>query len=157
MIHHRPQIMHMDGVEWVEKSYYDAIYAELQLEQRSVESHNRYFAHINDLFENLPAQHANAPYAASAKAFRKHGLIAGGYCDVETLVMPDHETALSTAPFVSSLARKAYGYAVTTVQNELIICRTPHSQSFKAMKKDKFHASVRACEEWAERLLGVQQ
>lgn len=154
--HHRPATIFLDGIEWVEKSAYDALQAALREKQRSTASHNRYFAHINDLFGNLPASHAQAPYAASQEAFRKHGLIEGGYCDVETLAMPDHETAIKHAPFVSKLAKKAHGYAVTVVRGSLIVCTTPHSQSFKAMGKDTFHASVAACEDWAERLIGVR-
>lgn len=156
MMHHRPAVMHMDGVEWVEKSFYDAAMASLQEKQRSTASHNRYFAHLIDMFGNLPAAHAQAPYASSAEAFRKHALIEAGYCDADTLAMPTHEAAIAAAPFVAKLARKAHGYAVTVVRGSLIVCTTPHSQSFKAMGKDAFHASVAACEDWAERLLGVK-
>ncbi len=156
MKHHTPAVMWMDGIEWVEKSAYDAATAALLEKQRSTASHNRYFAHIIDLFHNLPARHAQASYAASPEAFRKHGLIEGGFCDVDTLAMPTHEAAKAAAPFVAKLARKAHGYAVTVVRGALIVCTTPHSQSFKAMDKDTFHASVAACEDWAERLIGVK-
>lgn len=163
MKHHRPAIMHMDGVEWVEKSAYDAALAELAEKQRSTASHNRWFAHINDMFENLPAAHAQAPYAASKHAFRKHGLIQGGFCDVTTLDMESHEAALSAAPFIADLARQSNakngdtsGYALVIVRGSLVICTTPHSQSFKAMGKERFQESVAACEDWAERLIGVK-
>ena len=149
--------MHLDGVEWVEKSAYDAIMEKLSEKQRSQASHNRYFASIIDMYHNLPASHAQAPYAASAEAFRKHGLIARGYCDTEVLDMGDHEAALKTAPFIASLARKAHGYAIVTVRGPLVTCSTPHSQSFKAMGKDKFHESVAAVEGWAEEVLGVRK
>ena len=157
MKHHRLSIMHMDGVDWVEKSAYDAINAALLEKQRSTASHNRYFAHLVDMFGNLPAAHASAPYAASAEAFRKHALIEAGYCDMDALAMPTQAEAIAAAPFVAKLARKAHGYAVTVVRGSLIVCTTPHSQSFKAMGKDAFHASVAACEDWAERLLGVKE
>ena len=156
MMHHRPATMWMDGVEWVERSAYDAAMTALQEKQRSTASHNRWFAHLSDMFENLPASHAQAPYAKSAEAFRKHALIETGHCDTDTLAMPTHEAALAAAPFVADLARKAHGYAVTVVRGTLIVCTTPHSQSYKAMGKETFHASVAACEEWAERLLGVK-
>lgn len=156
MKHHSPAIMHMDGIEWVEKSAYDAAMLALAEKQRSTAAHNRYFAHIYDLFENLPAQHAQAPYAVSPEAFRKHGLISGGFCDSDTLAMPSHEAAIAAAPFVANLARKAHGYALTNVRGSLIVCTTPHSQSFKAMGKERFHESVAACEQWAEALIGVR-
>jgi hypothetical protein len=153
----RLSIMHMDGVDWVEKSAYDAIDAALQEKQRSTASHNRYFAHLVDMFGNLPSAHASAPYASSAESFRKHALIEAGYCDQDALAMPTQAEAIAAAPFVAKLARKAHGYAVTVVRGSLIVCTTPHSQSFKAMGKDAFHESVAACEDWAERLLGVKE
>jgi len=148
--------MHMDGVEWVEKSAYDAALAELAEKQRSTASHNRWFAHIYDLFQNLPAEHDQAPYAASPEAFRKHGLIERGFCDEMTLDLGDKDAALAAAPFVADLARKAHGYALVIVRGSLVVCTTPHSQSFKAMSKERFHESVAACEDWAERLIGVK-
>jgi len=157
MMHHRPAVMNMDGVDWVEKTAYDAAMDALNEKQRSAKSHSRYFAHIVDMFENLQAAHAQAPYAANADAFRKHGLIEGGFCDVDAMDLGTHESAIKAAPFIASTARKAHGYAITIVRGSMIICTTPHSQSFKAMGKDKFHASVRACEDWAERVLGVTQ
>lgn len=150
-----PARMVLDGREWVAAEYADALKRKLAEKQRSTASHNRYFAYIGELFDSLPAAHAEAPYAKSKDAFRKHGLIEGGYCDVETLAMPTHEAALAAAPFISKTAKKAHGYAVTVVKGCLIICTTPHSQTFKAMGKDDFHASVKACEDWAERMLGV--
>lgn len=156
MKHHRPAVMHLDGIKWIEKAAYDAAIEALAEKQRSQAAHNRYFANIVDMFHNLPASHSQAPYAASEDAFRKHGLIAGGFCDTETLDMGDREAALKAAPFVAALARKAHGYAVVVVRGPLIICSTPHSQSFKAMGKDRFHASVATCEAWAETVLGVR-
>lgn len=155
MKHQRPAIMHMDGVDWVEKSAYDAAMAALLEKQRSTASHNRYFAHIIDLYHNLPVAHAHAPYAASPEAFRKHGLIASGYCDTDTLVFETPEQAVKAAPFIAKTARKGYGYATTIAKGPLVICSTPHSQSFKAMGKDAFHKSVADVEGWAEALLGV--
>lgn len=151
----KPARMVMDGQEWVAAEYADALERKLAEKQRSTASHNRYFASIVDMFGNLPATHAQAPYAASAEAFRKHGLIESGYCDADTLAMPTHEAAIAAAPFVANLARKAHGYATTVVRGPLIICTTPHSQSFKAMGKERFHESVAACEEWAKRVLGI--
>lgn len=157
MMHHRPAIMHLDGVTWVEKSAYDALREKLAEKQRSNASHNRYFASIHDMFENLPATHAQAPYAASKEAFRKHGLIAGGFCQTDVIDAGSQDAALKAAPLVARLARKAHGYALVTVRGPLVTCSTPESQSFKAMGKDRFHASVAACENWATEVLGVSQ
>jgi hypothetical protein len=156
MNYERVSIIHMDGVEWVKKSAYDAVHWALLEKQRSTASHNRYFAHLEDMFGNLPATHADSPYAKSSDAFRKHSLIQTGYCDIDTLALNTQKEAVAAAPFVAKLARKAHGYAITVVRGPLIVCSTPHSQSFKAMGKDAFHASVAACEDWAERTLGVK-
>lgn len=157
MMHNRPATLHMDGVEWIEKAAYDALREKLMEKQRSLASHGRYFAEINNMFENLPLVHADAPYSKSADAFRKFGLIQRGYCDVETISLESHEDALRVAPFIADLARKAHGFALTIVRGDLVICSTPHSQSFKAMGKDKFHESVAAVEDWAAGILGVKE
>lgn len=149
------QIMVMDGDEWILKSAYDEVCEKLAEKQRSKESHNRYFAAINDMFQNLPARHADASYAKSQDHFRKHGLMMGGFCDVATVDVETHSAALAIAPVVSENAKKAHGHALTIVRGSLVVCTTPHSQSFKAMGKDKFHESVAACEEWAKALLGI--
>lgn len=156
MTHHSPiQEIYMEGQYWVPRDMYRKVFEQLREKQRSAQSHNRFFAHIHDLYQNLPVSHAGAPYAASQDAFRKHGLINTGHCDIETIDVGSHEGALQVAPLVADLARKAHGCAVTIVRGPLVVCTTPHSQSFKAMGKDLFHKSVADVEAWAECLLGV--
>lgn len=150
-------VLFYDDVEWVRKSYADDLAEKLKAKQRSKASHNHQFAEIADLWSNLPMHHAGAPYAASAEAFRKHGLIKTGFCDVDTLVFETHEKACASAPFVANLARKAHGYALTVARGPLVICHTPHSQSFKAMGKEQFHASKQAVLDWAYALLEIAE
>lgn len=151
----RPACMVMDGETWVPETYATALKDALREKQRSTQSHNHQFAAIVDLWHNLPHSHASAPYAVSADAFRKHGLIQGGFCDVDVIDCENHTVALATAPVVAKHARKAHGYALTVVRGPLVVCSTPHSQSFKAMGKDKFHESKQAVIDWAESLIGV--
>ena len=155
-MHHRPAVMHMDGVEWVEKSAYDAAMSALQEKQRSTASHNRWFAHIYDMFENLPASHAQAPYAASSDAFRKYALIQGGYCETECHAFDSIKDMMAMGPKLKAHAQKGHGFALCHYRGNVLTLSTPESQSFKAMGKERFHASVAACEDWAERLLGVK-
>ena len=150
-----PATIVIDGQEWVSREAYDAAIAALREKQRSTASHNRHFAAIHDLWENLPHTHAGAPYAASPEAFRKHGLCATGFCDVDTIAFEDKASACAAAPFIAKLARKAHGYALTVVRDNLVICTTPHSQSFKSMGKERFHASKAAVLDWGHDLLGV--
>ena len=152
----RPARMVLDGEEWVQASWADALADALREKQRSAQSHNHQFAAINDLWANLPASHAGAPYAASADAFRKHGLIERGYCDVDTISFDSREAAMKAAPFIANLARKAHGYALTVVRGPLVVCHTPHSQSYKAMGRDLFHKSKADVLDWAQCLLGVE-
>lgn len=151
----KPARMVLDGEEWVQASWADALADALREKQRSQQSHSHQFAAINDLWANLPLHHADAPYAASAEAFRKHGLIVEGFCDVDTISFESHAAAKAAAPFIAKLARKAHGYALTVVRGELVICRTPHSQSYKAMGKETFQKSKQAVLDWGHSLLGV--
>ena len=151
----RPAKMVVDGKVWVPEEYALALADKLRIKQRSTASHNHQFAEIHDLWENLPADHAQAPYAASADAFRKHALIQAGYCDVDTLAFETQAQAIKSAPFIARTARKAHGYALTIVRGSLVVCSTPHSQSFKAMGKDKFHESKQAVLDWGHMILGV--
>ena len=150
-----PATMTLDGVKWVEAWALDQANAALAEKQRSQQSHSHQFAAINDLFDSLPISHAGAPYAASKEAFRKHGLCVTGHCDVETIDLESAEIAQRVAPLVSAKARQAHGYALTITRGPLLICTTPHSQSFKAMGKDAFNRSKADVLAWAETLLGV--
>lgn len=152
----RPAAMVLDGTEWVPADWAYALADALREKQRSQRSHNHQFAEIHDLWANLPHQHANAPYAASPEAFRKHGLIATGHCDVETIDCESHEVACLVAQTVAAKARKAHGYALVVVRGPLMICSTPHSQSFKAMGRARFHKSKADVLDWGHTLLGVR-
>lgn len=152
----RPATIHMDGQEWVPAEWANALADALREKQRSQQSHSHQFAAINDLWANLPLRHADAPYAKSAEAFRKHGLCATGHCDVDTVAFETKDQALKAAPFIAALARKAHGYALVVVRDALVICSTPHSQSYRSMGKDRFHQSKSDVLAWGEELLGVK-
>lgn len=154
-LHIRPETVWLEGKEWVPASYAAALADRLREKQRSDASHNHQFAEINDLWANLPHTHGDAPYAASADAFRKHGLIAKGYCDIETIAFEDHESAKTAAPAIARLARRDNGYALVVVRGPLVVCSTPHSQSYKAMGKERFQASKQAVLDWGHELLGA--
>lgn len=153
----RPETVYFEGREWVPKTYADALMEKLREKQRTQASHNHQFAAIHDLWHNLPASHAGAPYAASAEAFRKHGLVETGHCDVETLVFEDAKAARDAAPYIAALARRAHGYALVIARGPLVICTTPHSQSYRAMGKELFERSKADVLEWGMRLLGVSE
>ncbi len=151
-----PATMTIDGVEWIEKWAYDEARKALLEKQRSKASHGHQFAAINDMFDNLPISHAGAPYAASKEAFRKHGLIATGHCDVSTIDCESHELACRVAKSIANAERAAHGYALVIARGPLVIASTPHSQSYQAMGKDLFNKSKADVLAWAETMLGVQ-
>jgi len=151
-----PASIYMDGREWVPKEWADSLVDALREKQRSQQAHSHQFAAIHDLWSNLPLRHAQAPYAASAEAFRKHGLIATGHCHVEMVAFEDKDQACKAAPFIAALARKAHGYALVVVRDALVICSTPHSQSYKAMGREVFQRSKSDVLAWGEELLGVR-
>ena len=152
-----PETVWLEGKEWVPAAYAKDLAEMLREKQRSDASHKAQFAEIRNLWANLPHTHGNAPYAASAEAFRKHGLIAKGFCDVQTVDCETHSAALAAAPLIADLARKAHGYALTVVRGPLVVCSTPHSQSYKAMGKEQFQASKQAVLDWGHEVLGVVQ
>lgn len=125
------------------------------IEVRSERSHNHQFAEINDMFQNLPESHKHEPYAANADCFRKHGLIMEGYCDVYGIVCATHKDACDAAPHIAKSERKLHGYALATVKGNVIAIKTPHSQSMRAMGKDKFQESKDAVLGWARHLVGL--
>ena len=151
-----PARIFMDGEYWVPATWADSLAEALREKQRTTQAHGHQFAAINDCFESLPARHAQAPYAASADAFRKHGLIATGHCDVTAVDVGTHKAACAIAPVLAREARAAHGYAVVVVRDALVVCSTPHSQSYKAMGKDAFQRSKQDVLDWAYRLLGAQ-
>lgn len=149
------ETIYAEGKEWVPLEAFRDLQQKLMQKQRSQASHNHQFARINDLFENLTLEHAAAPYAKSADHFRKHGLIVTGHCDTDTIVCESMEAAKASAPMVARLARSAHGYAIVTVRGPVITCSVPHSQSMKAMGKERFEKSKADVIRWAEDLLGV--
>lgn len=152
----RPARMVMNGEEWVPASYADALADALREKQRTQASHRHQFAEIRDLWANLPHRYAEAPYAKSAEAFRKHGLIATGYCDVETHVFESEADLLRVGPLIKRGADAEHGYSVVTHSGNVLTLYRPHSQSFKAMGKERFYESKRAVLDWGHALLGVK-
>lgn len=159
----RPDAVSVDGRVYVSEQAF--VLAEKQIEilagkladkQRSRASHAHQFAEIRDLWQNIPESLADAPFAKSADHFRKHALIATGYCDTEVIDCQTHAIACQVAPVVASIARKAHGYAIVTVKGSLITCNTPHSQSFDDMGGPQFYECKDRILHWMHQLLGTR-
>lgn len=103
-------------------------------EDRSMASHNHYFACIQTAFDNLPeAQDSRFP---TPDALRKWALIRAGYCTESTIVCDTPEQAQLVAAFTG------WSEGIIIVVRENIVKKyVAKSQSMKAMNKDEFQRS----------------
>lgn len=130
---------------------------EIDLEpQRSRASHNHAFAFIDVAWSNLPEDLREMPWAVNRDTFRKHALIATGYCDTALIACGDERRAERMAKMVEHIAANLHGYVVVQVSGPVVYCHTPQSQSLKAMGKERFQQSKQAILEWMAALLAVE-
>jgi hypothetical protein len=102
-------------------------------EERSVNSHNHYFACIAEAWNNLPEADARFP---NPKALRKWALIKSGWCTEASVVCDSPEQANTIAAFM--------GFSegvVVTVRDNIVKRYIARSQSLKAMNKEDFQKS----------------
>ncbi len=104
-------------------------------QERSLSSHNHYFAAIQDAWDTLPEKYDGR--WADIEAFRKWLLIKAGYYDQESIVVHSRAEALRVAAFV----RKRDPYSVVTVNEATVTVFVAKSQSMKAMGKKDFQDS----------------
>jgi len=133
----------------------DKVYLLVQHE-RSAKTHRHQFAWLSDAFDSMPDRFTGAPFMASPDALRKHALIATGFCETVTVSAGSNAAAHRVAPAMADLARKAHGYAIVEVSGQLVTCKTPLSQSMRAMGKDTFQKSKDAILNYVAGLLEVE-
>lgn len=104
-------------------------------EQRSLVSHNHYFATLEDIFQTLPE--AADERIKSADHMRKFALIRCGYRDEKSIVCSSKAEARRIAAFVQPMD----DYAIVVVQAAMVVVWTAKSQSMKAMGKAQFQKS----------------
>lgn len=104
-------------------------------EQRSLVSHNHYFATLEDIFQTLPETADER--IKSADHMRKFALIRCGYRDEKSIVCSSKAEARRIAAFVQPMD----DYAIVVVQEAMVVVWTAKSQSMKAMGKDQFQKS----------------
>lgn len=118
-------------------------------EERSIASHNQFFASINEAWKNLPE--GKADRWPTAEHLRKWCLIKTGYRDERSLTASSKAEALRLAAFV----RPSDDQAVVVVHEATVIIWTAKSQSMKAMGKKDFQASKTAALDECARLIGT--
>lgn len=117
--------------------------------QRSTNSHNHYFAAVENAWHNLPplmAERFNSP-----DALRKYALVKAGFCNSDSVTCPSHADALRVAAFVRPMDE----FALVTVNKNVVTRFVPKSQSYKAMSKADFQASKTRVLEIIADLIGV--
>lgn len=115
------------------------------VEERSLRSHNHFFAAVHDAWLNLPHEYTSR--FPTAEHLRKWALIKSGWRDERSIVVDSQKQAIELAAFM----RPIDDYAVILARNGVVIHMTAKSQSMRAMGKADFQRSkddvLRVCSE----------
>lgn len=104
-------------------------------EQRSIVSHNHYFATLQEIFLSLPE--GADERIKSADHMRKFALIRLGYRDERSILCASKAEARRVAAFIQPMD----DFAIVTVHEAMVVVWTAKSQSLKAMGKAAFQQS----------------
>lgn len=124
-------------------------YLMAEVQDRSLNTHNHYFAAINECWKSLPDE--GAERYPSPEHLRKWALIKAGYRDERSIVCATKADAQRVASFIKPLD----DYAVVLPRDNVVIVYTAKSQSVRAMNKQEFQASKEAVLNVLADLLGV--
>lgn len=119
------------------------------IEERSLASHNHYFAALKDAWLNLPDD--IAPKFADPVALRKHALIACGYRDERRFVSTSPLEARKLLAWLKPLDE----YAVYSVADNVVIEWRAKSQKRKAMGGPTFQKSKQDVLDYVAGMIGV--
>lgn len=125
------------------------IYPLVVHEERSANSHNHYFASLQEAWKNLPEQAAER--FPSPEHLRKRALVDAGYYDEEIIDCGSNKIA----PTVGAAIRKRDDFAIIFIRDQFVIVRTAKSQSMRAMGKKVFQESKDKVLDIAWRLCGL--
>jgi len=102
------------------------------VEERSMRSHRRYFAIVNETWKNLP-DHLPEQFPTS-EHLRKFMLCKIGEAYEQTIVCSSKEEARRTSKTIKTID----DYSIVTLKDNIVIVHTAKSQAFKAMDKKAF-------------------
>lgn len=117
--------------------------------ERSAAAHKAYFASIREVWQNLPRELAEQ--FPDPETLRKAALIATGYRDEKSMVARSNADAHKIAAFV----KPADDYAVVSVYGTTVVVLTARSQSYRAMGKATFTASMNRVLDYLASLIGT--
>lgn len=118
-------------------------------EQRSVVSHNHYFATLNDIWLSLPEGYGDR--IPSVEHMRKWALIRTGYRDERSIVCASKAEAQRIAAFIKPLD----DFSIVVVNEATVSVYSAKSQSLKAMGAKDFQASKEKVLDYCHGLIGV--
>lgn len=118
-------------------------------EQRSSARHRAYFAYVNKAWQSLPDKYL-MDYPSS-EHLRKRGLIECGYCTFNDFVASSKSEALRMLPFVKGLDQ----YALVILKDNVVRVYRAESQTYRAMKKERFNQSQEDVENWIAGILAI--
>lgn len=110
-------------------------YTMVPVEARSMESHRHYFASIHNAWENLREDIADE--FPTDEHLRAWALVKGGFADKDIIKCASNDDAIHLA----SIAKNTGKIRIIEVSGKIVTIWTPHSQSMKAMGKQRFQAS----------------
>ncbi|GLS17877.1 hypothetical protein GCM10007874_08930 [Labrys miyagiensis] len=103
--------------------------------ERSKRAHKAYFAALHAAFAALPEGRFH-----SVEQLRKTALCATGFCNEIRIACASRAEALRTVAGIAALDP----HALCTVRERTVVVRTAHSQSRRAMGRERFEASRKA-------------
>ena len=118
-------------------------------EERSTQSHNHYFASINEAWQNLPEGDERFP---TPEALRKWALIRAGYHTTTDVVLGSAEDARTVAAFMGTSEG-----TIIVVRGNVVRRYVAKSQSVKAMDKHEFQRSKQDVLDVIAELLAVKR
>jgi hypothetical protein len=122
------------------------------IEQRSKQSHDHFFAVVDDAHANLPEVHKNR--WLTPDDLRKWALIQAGFCKETTYIAQSKAEAVRIASFMHSTVP----FSEVEVHGNLVALRTPKTQKTtgpEAMDRKEFQASKSGVLEVLAKLLDV--
>jgi hypothetical protein len=114
---------------------------------RSMETHNHYFAALQEIWENLPEELALR--YPTAEHMRKLALIHKGYHTNQDFVAASKAEAIRLAAF----CRQFDEYALVITKEAVVTVYRPKSQSMRAMGKAEFGKSKQDVLDYCEGLI----
>jgi hypothetical protein len=116
---------------------------------RSRQTHNHYFAAINDAWENLPEKISGE--FPSPEHLRKYAMIRTGHCITHKMLAANNKAAIEAATFIMELDE----FALCEVAGNVVTVYRAQSQSFRAMGKDVFKKSKEDVLGFLSQLIGA--